>query len=187
MSPDCPFRAPTKPPGSHCPICNTPGHTAHDCPQQATDGKVHCTLDQTKTSIVASTTAGDLVFVANGAHTTTAAPSAMEATQGVPAPSRLADPTPISLHAPHTPLRPQVFAWFLSSHPGPTFVFKLVQSLTDGFNIGYHGPHTHLIAPNLSSALQHPQVINEALNNEVAVISCWISNISLKLRRTPGL
>ena len=91
----------------------------------------------------------------------------MEVTRSAPAPSRLADPTPISSHAPHTPLRPQVFARFLSSHPDSIFVSKLVQSLTDGFNIGYHGPHTPLIAPNLASALQHSQVVNEALKNEV--------------------
>ena len=94
-------------------------------------------------------------------------PTAMEVTPSTPAP-RPADPIPISSHAPHTPLRPQVFARFLTSHPDSHFVSKLVHSLTDGFNIGYHGPRTPLTAPNLISALQHPAVVDEALKKEVA-------------------
>ena len=91
----------------------------------------------------------------------------MEVIPSVPA-LRHADPTPLSLHAPHTSLRPQVFARFLTSHPDPNFVSELVHSLTEGFSIGYHGPHTRLTAPNLASAFQHPQVVDEALKKEVA-------------------
>ena len=61
-----------------------------------------------------------------------------------------------------------MFARFLTSHPDQAFVSRLIHSLTHGFNIGYTGPHTELIAPNLSSAHQHPNVINKALSKEVA-------------------
>ncbi len=91
----------------------------------------------------------------------------MEPTPNVPLP-RHADALSIAHHAPHTPLRPQVFARFLTSHPDSSFVSKLVNSLTHGFNIGYEGPHTHLTAPNLASASQHAKVVNDALSKEVA-------------------
>ena len=93
--------------------------------------------------------------------------SAMEATPAVPA-LRHADPPPITSHAPHTPLRPQILARFLTSHPDANFVSELINSLTNGFCIGYQGPHTHLTAPNLTSARIHPTVIDEALMKEVA-------------------
>lgn len=120
-----------------------------------------------QTSIATCTTAEVPVFVAQSAPTAMSVPTAMEVTPSAPAP-RPTDPIPISSHAPHTPLRPQVFARFLTSHPDSHFVSKLVHSLTDGFNIGYHGPRTPLTAPNLISALQHPAVVDEALKKEVA-------------------
>jgi hypothetical protein len=52
------------------------------------------------------------------------------------------------------PLRPQVFARFLASHPNEAFVSRLIHSLTNGFDIGYVGPHTQLTAPNFPSAYQ---------------------------------
>ena len=91
----------------------------------------------------------------------------MEATLAVPV-LRHASPLSITSHAPHTPLRPQIFARFLTCHPDSDFVSQLIQSLTHGFNIGYQGPHTCLTAPNLMSAHQHPQIIDEALKKEVA-------------------
>ena len=68
----------------------------------------------------------------------------------------------------HTPLRPQAFARFLSHHPDRAFVSKLTNSLTFGFDIGYFGSHTPLVTQNLHSALEHPEVIDEALRKELA-------------------
>ena len=81
---------------------------------------------------------------------------------------RVPDPPPITSHAPHTPLRPQVFARFLSSHPDEAFVSELIHSLTHGFSIGYTGPRTPLTAPNLRSASEHPHIVDKALQKEVA-------------------
>jgi hypothetical protein len=47
-------------------------------------------------------------------------------------------------------------------------VSELLHSLKYGFNIGYSGPHTTLTARNLPSAFEHPHVIDEALQKEVA-------------------
>ena len=119
------------------------------------------------TSTAVYTTAEVLVFVAPSAPIIMPAPSAMEATLAVPV-LRQASPLSITSHAPHTPLRPQIFARFLTCHPDSDFVSQLIQSLTHGFNIGYQGPHTCLTAPNLISAHQHPQIIDKALKKEVA-------------------
>ena len=48
---------------------------------------------------------------------------------------------------------------------GPTY---LIHSLTYGFNIGYTGPHLPLTAPNLCSAYQYPNTVDEAVKKEVA-------------------
>ena len=68
----------------------------------------------------------------------------------------------------HTPLRPQVFARFLSSNPDQAFIPNLIYSLTYGLDIGYTGPHLPVIIPNLASAYQHPNIVDEALIKEVA-------------------
>jgi hypothetical protein len=67
-------------------------------------------------------------------------------------------------------VRSQVFAQFLASHPSKAFVSTLIHScsLTNGFDIGYVGPHTQLTAPNLPSAYQYPSVVNKALQKEIA-------------------
>ena len=83
----------------------------------------------------------------------------------MPAPSRHND---ISTKTTHTPLRPQTFAQFLAFHPNQAFVSRLIHSLTNGFDIGYIGPHTQLTAPNLPSAYQYPTVVDEALQKEIA-------------------
>ncbi len=85
-----------------------------------------------------------------------------------PVPSRVVSPHPVCKHRVHTPLRPQVFARFLLHHPDYTFVSRLIQSLTHGFNIGYFGPHTPVTAKNLPSALEHADIVDEALRKELA-------------------
>ncbi len=91
---------------------------------------------------------------------------AMEDIQSNPAPSRVISLHPVCKHRVHTPLRLQVFARFLLHHPDYTFVSRLIQSLTHGFNIGYFGPHTPATAKNLPSALEHADIVDEALRKE---------------------
>ena len=119
------------------------------------------------TSIVVYITVEVPVFVGQSAPTITHAPYAMEVTHVVPA-LRHTECLPLTSHFLHTPLRPQVFARFLSSHLDPIFVSELIHSLTDGFNIGYQGPHTCIKSPNLTSSSEHPEVVDEALSKEIA-------------------
>ena len=56
----------------------------------------------------------------------------------------------------------------MASHPDKAFTSKLIHSLTHGFDIGYEGPCDTLIARNLRSAFEHPEVVDEALKSEVA-------------------
>ena len=88
--------------------------------------------------------------------------SAREATQSGPAPIAL-NPTPINQHKICTPLRPQTFARLLNNHPDQAFVSKLLTSLQIGFDIGYSGPHSPLVAPDLHSASVYPHIVDEAL------------------------
>ena len=71
-------------------------------------------------------------------------------------------PTPASSTG-YTPLRPHHFARLLVKHPSPQFVDTLLRHMTNGFDIGYHGPHYDLRALNLPSAAEHPQVIDDYL------------------------
>ena len=104
----------------------------------------------------------EVVFVAQDAHTSTCVTSARGATQSGLAPTALS-PTPINQHKICTPLRPQTFARLLNNHPDQAFVSKLIKSLQTGFDIGYSGPHSPLIAPNLHSASIYPHIVDEAL------------------------
>ena len=119
----------------------------------------------TRITYVACTTNEAFVFEVHGVHTPTSAQPVVEVTQDVPAPSRHSD---IDNQIINTPLQPQVFVRFLTLHPDQAFVSRLIHSLTNGFDIGYRGPHTPLTAPNLFSAYQHPTVVDEALQKEVA-------------------
>ena len=65
-----------------------------------------------------------------------------------------------------TPLRPQNFARMLSNYPCPQFVDALLTQLTTGFDIGYHGAHLDLQAPNLTTASQYPSAIDHYLHSE---------------------
>ena len=109
-----------------------------------------------------------VVFEDSAAPTLTSAQTVVAVTESGPAPSRLADSSPIHAHTIHTPLQPQLFARFLNTHPNKAFASKLLLSLRFGFRIGYNGPHSPLTAPNLRSALEHPDVVDEALRKEVA-------------------
>ena len=60
-----------------------------------------------------------------------------------------------------------VIARLLTHFPDQTFVSKLIQSLTLGFDIRYTGRHAPLMAPNLCSVSLHPDIIDDALAKEV--------------------
>ncbi len=151
-------------PTAHCePLAALPAPTAPSATPQATQ---HMTAHRSQltpgqTRIASCTTVGALVFVAQGAPTAMSTPTATEATPGVPA-LRLHPMSP-RMHHTH-PYDSRFFARFLTPYPDSNFVSKLIHSLTNGFDIGYHGPRTHLIVPNLTGT----SVVDEALRKEVA-------------------
>ena len=148
-------------------MCNASGHAARDCPKLGQPAPPPADTHHTGEEFCHIYNRRGNCFEAQGVHTCMPVPTAREVIPSEPAPGSPADPLPIHLHTIHTPLRPQVFARFLNKHPDKAFTSKLLHSLEYGFDIGYRGPHTHLIAKNLHSALQHPKVIDEALQKEV--------------------
>ena len=105
------------------------------------------------------------VFRVQNIHTCTYAQPVGEATQDLPAPIRHND---IRTQTTHTPLQPQILARCLTLHPNQAFVSRLIDSLTNGFDLGYIGPCTQLTAPNLPYAYQYPTIVDEALQKEIA-------------------
>lgn len=65
-----------------------------------------------------------------------------------------------------TPLRPQIFARYLANNPDNAFVSRLIDGLTNGFDIGHKGPRHGLLSPNLPSSYEHPTVIDLHLSKE---------------------
>ena len=55
----------------------------------------------------------------------------------------------------------------LTEHPDRNFVFNLLSTLKEGARIGYSGPRSARISPNLISATQHPDVVSANLRKEV--------------------
>jgi hypothetical protein len=57
----------------------------------------------------------------------------------------------------------------LAHHPNKAFTLQLLTGLQHGVNIGYRGPVSPNSAKNLSSALQHPHIIDAELAMECVV------------------
>ena len=55
----------------------------------------------------------------------------------------------------------------LSDHPDAAWVKRLLHGIEHGVNLGYHGPRCHRIAKNLTSAFQHPHIIDKEIQKEV--------------------
>ena len=57
----------------------------------------------------------------------------------------------------------------LANHPDRNFVFNLLSTLKEGARIGYCGPRSARVSPNLISATQHPDVVSANLQKEVSL------------------
>ena len=135
----------------NCPMCNASGHAARDCPKLGQPapppadtrhpGEEFCHIYNRRGNCFQGSRCSYLHACSNckRSHPERAYP-------GSPA-----DHLPNHLHTIHTPLRRQVFARFLNKYPDKAFTSKLFHSLEYVFDIGYHGPHTPLIAKNLLS------------------------------------
>ena len=78
-------------------------------------------------------------------------------------------PLPAEASGPKTrsPLRPLVLECELAHYPDKAFVKQLISNLVHGCAVGYNGPQFAANAKHLSSALQHPSIINESLKKEI--------------------
>ena len=66
-----------------------------------------------------------------------------------------------------TPLNAEEFARELCSHLDNAWVTRLLNGIQFGFHIGYSGPRHSILACNLPSATQHPEVIDKELGKKV--------------------
>ena len=67
----------------------------------------------------------------------------------------------------HTPLRRSAFEHELKAHPDKAWVSWLLNGIDNSVSTGYNGPHFSYTARNLTSALQHPDVVDDELQKEV--------------------
>ena len=100
------------------------------------------------------------VFEATVAPISTPAPTAEVSNHDEAAPtSAHSEPLP-------TTIRPLLLAQYLKHHPNGQYVTTLLSHLSNGFDIGYQGPHHDVRAPNLPSASVHPETIDDYLKKE---------------------
>ena len=69
----------------------------------------------------------------------------------------------------HTPLKHPAWLQALSGHPDQALVQYFLRGITEGFRIGYSSAMEHNLKSskrNLEGAIQHPEVVNDYLENE---------------------
>ena len=74
--------------------------------------------------------------------------------------------SPLELHQPTTTLRRAHFEHELRNHHDTDWVAWLLHAIDEGVRIGYSGPRLPRISRNLTSAYQHPHVIDAELSAE---------------------
>eukprot|EP00731_Ephydatia_muelleri_P037700 Em0539g2a len=89
----------------------------------------------------------------------------------------------------YTPLRRLAFERELKGHPDKAWVSWLLNGIDNGVSTGYNGPHFPFTACNLTSALQHPEIVDAELLKEVELgrILGPFSQRPLEHLRTSGL
>ena len=65
-----------------------------------------------------------------------------------------------------TPMNADAFALNLSNHLDQGYVTQLLQSIKEGFNIGYTWSEQTRESPNLKLAINHPDVVSGYLQKE---------------------
>ena len=68
----------------------------------------------------------------------------------------------------HTPLRRSAFERELKGHPNKAWVSWLLNGIDNGVATGYNSPHFPFTARNLTSALQHPEIIDDGISMFIA-------------------
>ena len=110
---------------------------------------------------VAAPTVNSSTFATNLiAEAATLVPSALKRLQ--------CNSTATSLDPPSTPVNIVSLSAELKHHPDEQFIASLIHDLQWGCNIGYAGPRSARITPNLKSAYLHPEAVSAALVKEVS-------------------
>ena len=86
------------------------------------------------------------------------------------------------MNPPFTPVNVANLSVELKHHPYQHFAASVLHDLQWGCNIGYTGPRSARITPNLKSALLHPDAVSAALAKEVFN---WPHRRSLSLSTYP--
>ena len=170
----------------HCNVCSSPYHIQDDCPSADPNRKPRRT--QTVCFDFSSTSPPVVTAATATTHTCTAAviPVAM-----LPRLAKSRHPlAPVPSSPRHSVsaakskvaqlrrhVTPQVSSPIdiyrleleLANHPDKTFVFNLLSMLREGAHIGYSGPRTRRVFPNLISAAQLPDVVTSNLHKEVTL------------------
>ena len=85
------------------------------------------------------------------------------------APSNFDSDSPATiLGPPSTPVNISHLSAELQHHPDQQFAADLLRDLQSGCNIGYSGPRSARITPNLQSAFLHPEAVSDAQAKEVS-------------------
>ena len=113
-------------------------------------------------------TTGSLHHGEHATHTASGAGplAAVESTLPSPAPAPALQGLS-ELQRAHTPLRRSAFERELKGHPDKAWVSWLLNGIDNGVSTGYKGPHFPFTARNLTSALQHPDIVDAELQKEV--------------------
>ena len=135
-------------------------------------------------------TTGSLHHGEHATHTASGAGplAAVESTLPSPAPAPALQGLS-ELQRAHTPLRRSAFEQELKGHPDKAWVSWLLNGIDNGVSTGYKGPHFPFTARNLTSALQHPEIVDAELQKEVELgrILGPFSQWPLEHLRTSGL
>ncbi|KAL5463980.1 hypothetical protein EMCRGX_G032933 [Ephydatia muelleri] len=140
----------------------------------ATTGSLHHGEHATHTASGGRPRAGPLAAV----ESTLPSPAPAPALQGLS-----------ELQRAYTPLRRSAFERELKGHPDKAWVSWLLNGIDNGVSTGCKGPHFPFTARNLTSALQHPEIVDAELQKEVELgrILGPFSQRPLEHLRTSGL
>ena len=135
-------------------------------------------------------TTGSLHHGEHATHTASGAGplAAVESTLPSPAPAPALQGLS-ELQRAYTPLRRSAFERELKGHPDKAWVSWLLNGIDNGVSTGCKGPHFPFTARNLTSALQHPEIVDAELQKEVELgrILGPFSQRPLEHLRTSGL
>ena len=162
-------------------VCSSPYHAEDDCPSADLNRKSLsprlCTSTSTSPLAAGAETVANPTCVAAAIPVPT--PPRNVPSRSPAAPTRPQDPATVAKskveqqrynHKPvvSCPIDIYRLELELASHPDRNFVYNLL-STQEGARIGYTGPRSDRVFPNLISAAQHPDVVSLNLQKEVAL------------------